>query len=273
MAADLRIPRDAMGVRHEPVEAGDARIACLVPSITELLFDLDLAESLVARTHFCVHPKEEVEKVPSVGGTKKIKMDRLRQLAPTHVVLNVDENTKALADEIATFVPNLIVTHPLTPRDNLDLYRLIGGVFGRRDKAESLCRDFEAAFRSVTALAPRLPDRKVLYLIWKDPWMTVSRNTYVGRMLELVRWRPVSEETSVRYPEIAITQKALDDVDVVLFSSEPFAFTEEHVAEFRKSFRCDGKALRTVDGEMVSWYGSRAVQGLRYLRQLAAETK
>mgnify|MGYP002640347115 CR=1 FL=1 len=273
MSATRSFPRDAMGVAHDPVDAADARIVSLVPSITELLFDLNLGDQLVARTQFCVHPEGRVDKLPSVGGTKKIKVDRLRALNPTHVVLNVDENTKELAETLRAFVPNLVVTHPIQPRDNLDLFRMMGGIFDRAERAEALCQDFEMALRSVMTLAPRLTDRRVLHLIWKDPWMTVSPNTYIARMLELVRWRTVSTDTRVRYPTVPMTQKLLDGVDVVLFSTEPFKFTEDHIAEFRAKFKLPGKTLRMIDGEMISWYGSRAIQGLNYLRQAATETR
>ena len=88
---------DAVGTCHTPA-SGDARIVSLVPSLTELLFDMDLGAQLVGRTHYCVHPKKELERVPSVGGTKKINMTRLSDLAPTHVIVNIDENTKEMFD-------------------------------------------------------------------------------------------------------------------------------------------------------------------------------
>ena len=266
-------PREAMGQAHAQVDPGEARIVSLVPSITELLFDLNLGGRTVARTQFCVHPEGKVDALPSIGGTKKINLARLRELKPTHVILNVDENTKELAEALREFVPNLIVTHPLQPRDNLDLFRMLGGIFDRSERAEALCQDFEIALRSVMTFAPRLSDRRVLYLIWKDPWMTVSPNTYVARMLELVRWCTVATDTRVRYPTVQLTPKLLESVDIVLFSTEPFKFTEDHIAAFREQNKLPRKTMRIIDGEMVSWYGSRAIQGLNYLRQAATETK
>ena len=100
------------------MEAGP-RIVCLVPSITELLCDLGLAGQLVGRTGFCVHPWETVRRIPKVGGTKDVRLDRIRELAPTHVVVNVDENRREDAEALAEFVPEVIVTHPRAPRDNL----------------------------------------------------------------------------------------------------------------------------------------------------------
>jgi hypothetical protein len=92
-------------------------------------------------------------------------------------------------------------------------------------------------------------------------------------MLELVRWRTVATDTRLRYPTVQITPKLLEGVDTVLFSTEPFKFTDDHIAAFREQYKLPRKTMRIIDGEMVSWYGSRAIQGLNYLRQAATETK
>src|SRR5207249_5395175 len=121
---------DAVGTRHTPARR-DARIVSLVPSITELVCDLGLAAQLVGRTGFCVHPREVVRRIPKVGGTNDVDLDKVRALRATHVILTVDENRKEHARSLAEFVPELIVTHPLAPIYNLALYRLIRRIFGR----------------------------------------------------------------------------------------------------------------------------------------------
>ena len=108
------------------------RIVSLVPSITELICDLGLAAQLVGRTGFCVHPREVVRRIPKVGGTKDVDLDKLRALRATHVLLNLDENRDEDARAIAGFVPELIVTHPLAPLDNVASIRVY--VHGKRVK-------------------------------------------------------------------------------------------------------------------------------------------
>src|SRR5689334_1509447 len=103
--------------------AAQPRIVCLVPSVTELICALGLADRLVGRTGFCIHPWETVRSIPKVGGTKDVKLRAVRALEPTHVVVNVDENTRETAEALAEFVPEVVVTHPIEPRDNLALYR------------------------------------------------------------------------------------------------------------------------------------------------------
>ena len=255
---------DAAGTLHS-CAAPDARIACLVPSITELVCDLGLAAQLVARTGFCIHPHHVVAEIPKVGGTKDVNLARLRALAPSHVIVNIDENEKPTVDEIARFVPNVIVTHPNAPRDNLALYRLIGGIFGREAAAEKLCFDLEAALGAAHAATACLPREKVLYLIWNDPWMTVAPGTYISRTLAAIGWDTVGAAGAVddtRYPQIDL-DTAARDADLVLLSTEPFMFRASHVAELARCL--PGQRVALIDGEMTSWYGSRAIPGLRYL--------
>jgi ABC-type Fe3+-hydroxamate transport system substrate-binding protein len=251
--------RDAAGTVHG-VAGQKARIVCLVPSITELLCDLGLAEQLVGRTGFCIHPRAVVREIPKVGGTKDVKLERVREIAPTHVIVNVDENRRETADALAEFVPDVIVTHPCTPRDNLELYHLLGGIFGREAAADRLRDAFETAYRD--AVAQTRPHRRVLYLIWRDPWMTIGPDTYISQTLGLFNWQTVPDAPGERYPAVDIGAMT-GEVDRVLLSSEPYRFREKHVAEI--SAAMGGVEVTLIDGEMTSWYGSRAIRGLRYL--------
>lgn len=253
---------DALGTAHHPDPA--ARIVSLVPSITELLCDLGLAAQVVGRTGFCIHPWDTVQAIPKVGGTKDVNLEKIRKLAPTHVVLNIDENEKPTADALAEFVPNIVVTHPLRPRDNLALARLMGGVFCREQQAEQWCAAFEAEYALLQA-TPKGPPQTMLYCIWQDPWMSISQDTYIARMLEEIGWC-VPDLGDSRYPEFRWSPALIEGVDGVLLSSEPYRFTEAHADVLERQI---GKPVMLVDGEMMSWYGSRSLQGLRYLRELA----
>jgi len=228
-----------------------------VPSITELVCELGLADRLVGRTGFCIHPKDALREIPKVGGTKTVNLEKIRELAPTHVIVNVDENRKETADALAQFVPNVIVTHPLAPLDNLALYRQIGNAFDAREKAEALCTQFEYEYGQIKGES--FKPRKVLYLIWKDPWMTVSQDTYVSRTLGLFGLRTLPKDSESRYPK-------LDDLDVgaetILLSTEPYRFGEKHKQELERQLKLP---VHLIDGEMTSWYGPRAIAGLRYL--------
>ncbi|PZP32458.1 MAG: cobalamin-binding protein [Roseateles depolymerans] len=253
------------------------RIASLVPSATETLVALGLAPWLVARTGFCIHPAERLAEVPKVGGTKDVNITKLRRLAPTHVVLNVDENRRETADALREFVPQLIVTHPQCPQDNLALLEQLRAAFtglpGVDERAAELSGQLRQALAACRA-APRHP-RRVLYLIWRQPWMTVARDTYLSRLLAEAGWQTWPDATggpsgAARYPVLSGTEPWLAEVDEVLLSSEPYRFGPEHLAEAQAL--CPQARVRLVDGELLSWWGVRAIPGLGYLQQLTAAT-
>lgn len=255
---------DALGREHQP--APGARIVSLVPSITELLCDLGLAPQLVGRTGFCIHPADVVAAIPKIGGTKDVNIGKIRALAPTHLVVNIDENEKPTVDALAEFVPNVVVTHPNAPEDNLGLARLLGGIFCAQGKAEAWCAAFESELDQLRNV-PKGRATTVLYCIWQDPWMSISGDTYIARMLAAIGWS-VPHLGAARYPRFEWSDDLVAGIDGVLLSTEPYRFTEAHAEALEKQI---GKPVRLVDGEMMSWYGSRALAGVRYLRQLAQD--
>ncbi|QYF94169.1 helical backbone metal receptor [Massilia sp. PAMC28688] len=255
---------DALGTTHLPDP--HARIVSLVPSITEMLCDFGLAPQIVGRTGFCIHPRDTVQAIAKVGGTKDVNVDKIRKLAPTHVIVNIDENEKPTADLLAEFVPHLVVTHPMAPRDNLGLARLLGGIFCVEPAAQQWCARFEEAYARLQA-APRGRPATVLYCIWKDPWMSISADTYIARMLAEIGWTtPVLG--SARYPAFTWSESLVAGLDCVLLSTEPYRFQEAHVDALEQQI---GKPVYLVDGEMLSWYGTRSLAGLGYLRELAGK--
>jgi ABC-type Fe3+-hydroxamate transport system substrate-binding protein len=283
------------------------RIVCLVPSITELLVDLGLAVYLVGRTGYCIHPAAVVDGIAKVGGTKNVNLQKIRKLVPTHVVVNVDENQKSTVDALASFVPQVVVTHPQSAPDNLALIDQLVAVFapalaasdppsapglvlgGSQSAMHSIAAYalFKRAavlkdqilqrLRSLQAERARCTPQQVLYLIWQAPWMTVARDTYISRMLGLIGWHTwpdalggdgISTAGAARYPVLTGDEPWLAQIDRVLLSSEPYSFNASHVAQVQSWL--PRAQVQLVDGELLSWYGSRAILGLDYLAGLSA---
>ncbi|NIF53276.1 helical backbone metal receptor [Burkholderia sp. Ax-1724] len=264
---------DAAGVAHTPAGAA-ARIVSLVPSLTETLFALGLEQQIVGRTGFCVHPRDKVRAVPKVGGTKTVRLDAIRALRPTHLIVNIDENERGTVEQLRAFVPHIVVTHPQTPRDNLALYALLGAIFGREEEARHLAGALEARLRE--AAAGSFAAQNVLYLIWREPWMSVARDTYIAATLRLVNWHTLPDVQggsagAARYPALDFDDAPwLGEVDRVLLSSEPYRFTSAHRDALARDPRLAGKRIELIDGEMTSWYGVRAIDGIGYLLRHAA---
>lgn len=249
----------------------------LVPSITELLVALGLANWIVGRTGFCIHPASAVRHMAKVGGTKDVNLAKIKNLGCTHVIVNVDENTLPTVQALREFVPNVIVTHPQTPLDNILLIDQLCAEFaidlGAYNTmivlANELKQQINLGLQRLTAVQHQ--EHRVLYLIWRDPWMTVARDTYISSMLSLIGWHTWpdvcgGETGAARYPPLSGNESWLPSVQRVLLSSEPYRFDMNHVTEVKTWL--PHAQVQLVDGELLSWYGSRAVKGLAYLAEL-----
>ena len=162
----------------------------------------------------------------------------------------------------------MIVTHPLVPEDNARLLALIGAIFDREYQADALARDMAAALAYAAGVAAQLPRERVLYLIWRKPWMTVTRATYVGATLACVGWDCVAPGDGKRYPSLADDEPAWRDAERILLSTEPYAFRERDAADIALQRQ---RPATLIDGEWTSWYGVRAIAGLRALAAFRAD--
>jgi hypothetical protein len=194
------------------------------------------------------------------------------------VLVNVDENRRETVQAMrawgAADAPEIIVTHPLDPQDNIALVQQLAAAFGVVDGVQQNAAVLTQALEHELALTQpgAHPAQRVLYLIWHEPWMTVARDTYLSRMLARVNWHTLpdvrgGETGAARYPVVQGNEPWLAQVQRVLLSSEPYAFGQQHLAAAQAL--CPNASVARVDGERLSWYGARAVPGLHYLRELA----
>ena len=251
--------RDARG-HAITLDAAPRRIVSLVPSQTELLAELGLDAEVVGLTRFCVHPPAWKAEKQIVGGTKNVDADRVAALEPDLVLANLEENVREQIEALDAVAP-VYVTDVSTVTDALGMIRTVGGLVGCADRSEALVTEIERGF---AALAERDPIR-VAYLIWRDPWMTVGGDTFIHDVLAHASFDNVFGERT-RYPEISAEELAAARPQVVLLSSEPFPFGERHVAEVEALV--PGVPVALVDGELVSWYGSRMRLAPPYLAGL-----
>ncbi|MFN7435086.1 MAG: ABC transporter substrate-binding protein [Bacteroidota bacterium] len=235
------------------------RIVSLVPSQTELLFDLGLDEQIVGITKFCVHPSDKVKAKTKVGGTKNFNLDTIRLLQPDLIIGNKEENyqtgIEALEKEFPVWMSDIV-----TLQDTLGMIQSVGKLTEKSLEADLLVERIRNSFSSIE----RHPTCSVLYLIWKSPWMAAGKLTFIDSMLSAVGLKNVVEET--RYPELLDAKIQALNPEVVFLSSEPYPFKERHVAELKNLL--PNSTIQLVDGEMFSWYGSRLVKAADYFNGL-----
>jgi ABC-type Fe3+-hydroxamate transport system substrate-binding protein len=232
-------------------------IVSLVPSLTELLFDLGLGDAVKGRTRFCTHPKDRTENVPIIGGTKNPRLDKIRQINPDLIIANKEENRKEDIEELENDF-RVLLTEIDTIEEALFAIHDIGWTCGVQDRAKELISEIQQEMERI----PDEPTLSAAYLIWRDPWMSIGHDTYIHSVMEHWNLRNVYEDKS-RYPQTSLHELSLKKPDVILLSSEPYPFKEKHIAEV--SSVCKGSEIVLVNGEWFSWYGSRMLHGFRQL--------
>ena len=234
-----------------PPPARPQRIVSLVPSLTEALAALGLDAETVGLTRFCVHPAGWKQRKTIVGGTKGTDPARVLALTPDLVVANREENDRAPVEAIAAAGVPVWLSDIATVADTADALRRLGHAAGRVPEGDRLADDLAAAF---AALVPPPAPVRAVYLIWRDPWMTVGADTIIHDVMARGGLENAFGDRT-RYPAVTDAEIATARPDVILLSSEPYPFADKHLAEVRALVPAARAAL--VDGEAFSWYGPR----------------
>lgn len=241
------------------------RIISLVPSQTELLFDLGLETEVVGITKFCLHPAHWFQEKKRVGGTKTLHFQKIADLKPDLIIGNKEENTREQIEVLAEQYP-VWMSDVLDLNSALEMIDNIGKLTNRSAKAEVIARDISTGFAGLAEMVRPQPRRiKVAYLIWRKPFMAAASDTFIQDMLNKAGFDNVFTHLT-RYPEISIESLQAAAPDLILLSSEPYPFQEKHIREIQDY--CPDSRVMLVDGEMFSWYGSRLLKAAGYLKGL-----
>jgi ABC-type Fe3+-hydroxamate transport system substrate-binding protein len=242
------------------------RIVSLVPSQTELLFDLGLEDRIVGVTKFCIHPRQKVKQRTKIGGTKNFKLEIIDELQPDLIIGNKEENYQEGIEALQAKYP-VWMSDIYTLEDALDMISQVGQLTGTEAKAQELIRGIASGFEQLQPLQPAIP---TAYFIWRKPYMAVGGDNFIDHVLQRCGFSNIFANLP-RYPEVSPEQLKAAAPKLILLSSEPYPFQEKHFAEFQEI--CPTAVIKVVDGEMFSWYGSRLLKAPRYLQGIIEEVK
>lgn len=238
------------------------RIISLVPSFTKTLVDLGLSSSeIVGRTKFCIHPGEIVNQIPKMGGTKNLDLDKIRSLKPDLILASKEENEREQIENLQKDF-DVWVTDIQTFSDSLDFLLELGQKLGKEQKALEISQEIEDIFSSL----PKLNLPTVTYLIWKDPYLSVGKDTFIHSLLEKLGFTN-SQSGKQRYPELSLED--IGKSSHLFLSSEPYPFAEKHQEELQARFA--HLQIHLVNGEAFSWYGSHLKEFDTYYKELIKE--
>ncbi|MGI4742501.1 MAG: ABC transporter substrate-binding protein [Janthinobacterium lividum] len=252
---------DQLG-RRVAVPFPPQRIVSLVPSQTELLFDLGVGSRVVGVTKFCVYPPEARQNAVVIGGTKNFDFEKIAALKPDLLIGNKEENYQAGIEQLAADYPVWLSDISTLPQA-LDMIKRVAFITGKKEPGETLATEIAASF---AALTPPATGATAAYFIWRKPYIVAASGTFIDDMLRRAGLRNAFADLG-RYPEISPEQLRAAAPAHILLSSEPYPFGAKHITEFQEI--CPAANIQIVDGELFSWYGSRLRLSAAYFQQLA----
>ncbi len=237
------------------------RIISLVPSQTELLFDLGLREEIIGVTKFCVHPASETKTKEKIGGTKKFNIDKIRKLKPDLIIGNKEENYPAGIQSLNEHLP-VWMSDIITLSDACSMIREVGRITNRMQTGNEIADEI---MRRFDAYVPSENNLRSAYFIWREPYMVAAGGTFIDEMMKKFGVTNVFGHLN-RYPEVSLESLVDLKPQLIFLSSEPYPFNEMHVDVFRELF--PSAKVIIVDGQYFSWYGSRLLIAPGYFTTL-----
>jgi iron complex transport system substrate-binding protein len=255
--------------------ADPRRIVSLVPSHTETLHDLGLADRVVGRTRFCIHPEPWVSTLPAVGGTKDAKLDRILELRPDLVVADKDENPKALVESLQQAGVRVLWSEIDSVPDAAGFIEELATECGVPDTGALVAQQTLRTMMEVRQAAhgKEIP---VFCPIWHAPWMTFDRTAYPHAMLEAVGLANVfAGHAGPKYFQVEAGEVAASGALWTLLPTEPYPFHKRRDAVATLDLGQAGRPerVRVIDGEALTWFGTRTMRGLRELARVADELR
>lgn len=248
---------DMMGRKVE-IPQSPQRIISLVPSQTELLYDLGLQNKIVGQTIFCIHPQQYFLNSTKIGGTKKVKFQVIDDLNPDLIIGNKEENTLEMIEQLSIKYP-VWLSDIYTIEDACSMINQIGEICNVQVQANQVSEKIQHSFARIT------PQNlgTCLYLIWKDPYMSVGQDTFINHVLETIGFTNVIQKS--RYPELTVEEIVNLNPQTILLSSEPYPFKQKHIDQLQEILPMAN--IKLIDGEMFSWYGSRLKYSVDYFKE------
>ena len=255
--------KDQLGGEHQ-FETTPKRIVSLVPSQTETLFDLGLEDEIVGITKFCIHPYHLRATKTIIGGTKKVNIEKIKELQPDIIIANKEENTLEIVESLKD-ICSVWVTDIVTIDDNIQMIEDFGVLFNKRTESKKWIDKIRFAQKDFMTYVSNKPSFTAAYFIWREPYMVAGNNTFINELLTLNKFENVYANREERYPEIELRKIRIQgDPELIFLSSEPFPFKEEHAFEIGR-FTHHGKTI-FVDGEMFSWFGTHLYKAFSYFK-------
>ena len=190
------------------VNASPERIVSLAPNLTEILYDLGVADRIAGVTDFCDYPPDARLK-PKVGGFVNPSLEAIVALRPDCVVMTEDGNPRALEGRLRSLGIKTYIFKARRIRDLPREIRAMGRMLGigavadlRADAIETRIRRIEKSSKA----AARTKIKKVLFIFQPVPLIAAGKGTNVDDAFKILGIENIAAAGTTRYPKYSLEE-------------------------------------------------------------------
>jgi iron complex transport system substrate-binding protein len=223
------------------------RIVSLAPSLTETIYALGLQDRLVGDTDYCDYPPD-AQKKTKVGGAINPSLEQIVALRPDLVLVTKSLNLIETVHALDNLGVSSYGTDPHTVRDIISSTERLAGVLGVPDAGATLGADLERHLKDLKQRLTGLPPRRVLFIVWSDPLISVGKSTFIADALRLAGATSIVDSAQ-DWPHMSLEE-------VVRLQPEFLVFAASHSEAGQSDF--------DVLAERPGWRGLEAVRNRRF---------
>ena len=225
---------DEVGRRIQIPQEVD-RVVSLAPNLTEIVFALGGGNRLAGDTDFCDYPPEAVQK-PHVGGPVNPNLEEIVSLMPDLVLATKSINRRETVNALDHIGLPVYVTDPHSVEEMVASVEHLGSALGAEKMAATLAEDLRGRLADLDRRLDGAAPRRVLFVVWTDPLISVGRDTFIADALRRAGGRSVVD-TRAEWPHVSLEE-------IVRLQPEVLVFASAHAGDTQR----DIDALRTRPG-------------------------
>jgi len=208
------------------------RVVSLAPNLTEIVFALGEGNHLAGDTDFCDYPAEAAQK-PHVGGPVNPNLEEIVSLMPDLVLatksINRRETVNAL-DHVG--LPVFVSDDPHSVEGMIASVEHLGSALGAEKSAAMLAEDLRGRLSDLDRRLAGAAPRRVLFVVWTDPLISVGRGTFIEDALRRAGGRSVVN-TKTEWPHVSMEEIVRLQPEVLVFASAHAGSTQRDIDELR----------------------------------------
>jgi iron complex transport system substrate-binding protein len=257
--------------RKVNVMAQPLRIVSLAPGITEILYEIGLADKIVGVTSFCDWPQAAKKKL-QIGGFTNPSIEKIISLQPDLIIATADGNRRDTVQQLERVGLSVYVTNPSDTDGIIQSILNIGVITGRQQAARRLTGEMQKRLDNVSLQIKGKRKPRVFFQIGIDPVMTVGRGTLIHDVIGRAGGINIAGLDTARYPRYSAEGVMAGSPDILLFA--PMAHDREDTAvkKIRQQFpgvtAVKNNRIYSIDTDLIGRASPRIIDAIEQMAKI-----